>query len=280
MAVTPNLQLVERAVTALFSPAQYGTFNCRHIGSSARRPWSQHAGSEPARGYRGNAADITHHAYGYSNHPQHQIWLRAVYAFLKRNRKRLNIDQLLGPGDAGHDDHIHVSTFPKMRSWWWYKPPCKGGKLHVIHADGSKGTTFGSPPPPPPPGSLDGEVITRATRGPEAEDFQHWLNACGYTDANGKPLVEDGIPGNKTFHAYNQGLAAIQWQAQAAPDEVATTSARDEINKLFGAGGKGEKGDPGPQGDKGLKGVQGVPGVKGDRGPPGPQPTSSTFTYT
>ena len=32
-----------------------------------------------------------------------------------------------------------------MKSNWWYKPPCKGGDLIVVFADGSEGSTFDVP---------------------------------------------------------------------------------------------------------------------------------------
>ncbi len=148
MAATPNCQVVEAAVLVRFPDAQFGRFNCRHIGSNPLRSWSQHAGSEPARKYFGNALDITHKDFGYTVTPAHTAWLRQVYGFLD---SFTIVDQLLGPGDAGHANHVHVSTWPKMKSSPWYRPPCKGGDLVVINEDGTTGDTFGPPPPPPPP---------------------------------------------------------------------------------------------------------------------------------
>ena len=140
MPTTPNCQTIEALVLADFPDAQFGRYNCRHIGSNPLRSWSQHAGSEPDRKYFGNALDITHKDFGYTVTPAHTIWLRKVYGFLRS----LNvIDQLLGPGDAGHANHVHVSTWPKMKSNFWYKPPCKGGALVVIYEDGTTGDTFG-----------------------------------------------------------------------------------------------------------------------------------------
>ncbi len=142
MPTTPNCQTIEALVLADFPDAQFGRYNCRHIGSNPLRSWSQHAGSEPDRKYFGNALDITHKDFGYTVTPAHTIWLRKVYGFLRS----LNvIDQLLGPGDAGHANHVHVSTWPKMKSNFWYKPPCKGGALVVIYEDGTTGDTFDDP---------------------------------------------------------------------------------------------------------------------------------------
>ncbi len=156
MAATPNCQLVETSVLEKFPDARFGRYNCRHIGSNRLRSWSQHAGSEPGREYFGNALDIWHVAHKppgkpSDSSPSHQRWLRQVYFYIRNEFPNL-IDQLLGPGDKAHDNHVHVSTWPKMKSNWWYKPPCKGGKLIVIFPDGSTATTFGTAPPPPPPG--------------------------------------------------------------------------------------------------------------------------------
>ena len=157
MAATPNCQVIESAVLAQFPDARFGRYNCRHIGSNPLRSWSQHAGSE-SNLYFGNALDITHKDFGYNVTPVHTAWLRQVHGFL---RSFVIVDQLLGPGDRGHSDHVHVSTWPKMRSNFWYRPPCKGGKLVVINEDGSKDNTFGDAPPPPPPPILGDDMALR-----------------------------------------------------------------------------------------------------------------------
>ncbi len=150
MAVTPNCRLVETAVLAAFPSARFGKYNCRHIGSNPLRSWSQHAGSEPDRKYFSNALDIWHVDHKPSGRPadsspKHQAWLREVRQFITVTFGSL-IDQMLGPGDnAAHANHVHVSTWPKMKSNWWYKPPCKGGDLIVVFADGSEGSTFDVP---------------------------------------------------------------------------------------------------------------------------------------
>lgn len=143
MTATPHIERIRVAVLQYFPDAIFGLFNCRHISSNPLRSWSQHAGSEPARGYRSNAADIVHADYGYSDSAIHQQWLREVYAFLRAYEAALEVDQLLGPGDKDHDNHVHVSPFPKMFALFAYRPPCKGGELIVVYADGSKGDTFG-----------------------------------------------------------------------------------------------------------------------------------------
>jgi len=163
MSTTPNCQLIEALVLADFPDAQFGRYNCRHIGSNPLRSWSQHAGSEPARKYFGNALDIWHVDHKSSgkpadSSPAHQAWLRKVYGFL---RSLDIVDQLLGVGDKGHDNHVHVSTWPKMKSNFWYKPPCKGGTLVVIYEDDTTGDTFGDTVPPPPPPNKEEEVDYR-----------------------------------------------------------------------------------------------------------------------
>ena len=178
MAATPNCQIVESAVLAEFPHARFGRYNCRHIGSNPLRSWSQHAGSEPDFGYFGNALDITHKDFGYNVTPVHTAWLKQVYGFL---RPLFIVDQLLGPGDAGHGDHVHVSTWPKMKSTFSYKPPCKGGKLVVIYEDGTKGDTFGALAPPPPPPEEE-EMVERSDKADEgmaihAANFQEAIDA-------------------------------------------------------------------------------------------------------
>lgn len=275
MPTTPNCQLIERAVLTEFPDAVFSRYNCRHINSLPRFSWSQHAGSEPPRGYLGNALDIWNR-----NHvdnkgrptatPTHQAWLRKVRAFITLTFGSM-IDQMLGPGDnAAHANHIHTSPFPKMKSNWWYKPPCKGGKLIVIHEDGSTGNTFGTSPPPPPPGNVE-DMVTRSTRGVEAEDFQRFLNSGGYTDADGNSLKTDGVPGNKTFQAWAKALIDIGWPAQTAGDEAASASAIAEVAKLHAP--PGEDGRDGNDGRNGINGADGVDGQDGKDGDPGPQPT-------
>lgn len=159
MAATPNCQVIESAVLAAFPDARFGRHSCRHIGSNPMRSWSQHAASESNK-YFGNALDITHKDHGYNVSAAHTFWLRKVYGFIKSNFPNV-VDQLLGPGDRGHADHVHVSTWPKMKSNWWYRPPCKGGTLVVINENGSKGNTFGDAPSPPPPPTLGDDMALR-----------------------------------------------------------------------------------------------------------------------
>lgn len=171
---TPNGRRAQVAISAVFPPAQYGTYNCRHISSDPMRPWSQHAASEPRYDYYGNALDITHQNYGYSNDPTHQEWLLRVGAWLDDHRSDLSIRQILQPGDPAHSDHVHVDFWPKMKDNWWYIPPCQGGALVVVYADGSTDDTFGNLPPPPPPPE-EGNVLERGDKGNAVENYQKCL---------------------------------------------------------------------------------------------------------
>jgi len=74
------------------------------------------------------------------------------------------------------------------------------------------------------PGGTD-DVITRATKGIEAEDFQRALNSLGLKDASGAVLKVDGVLGDKTFQAYNKGLAELSGVGWPVSNEVATNSA-------------------------------------------------------
>ena len=212
MVATPNCQVVESAVLAAFPHARFGRYNCRHISSNPLRSWSQHAGSEPALKYFGNALDIWHVDHKppgkpSDSSPAHQAWLRQVRGFIMFNFGPL-IDQMLGPGDnAAHANHIHMSTFPKMKSNFWYKPPCKGGDLIVIYEDGTTGNTFGdTPAPPPPPSNMedamwplklnDGKAGTdRAYKNDDVVFVQKRLRRLGQS------LATDGVCGPVTIGA-------------------------------------------------------------------------------
>ncbi len=270
MAATPNCQLIETAVLAAFSDARFGRYNCRHIGSNPLRSWSQHAGSEPALKYFGNALDIVHQDFGYTVTAAHTIWLRQVYGFLRANPLiRDLVDQLLGPGDAGHANHVHVSTWPKMKSNFWYKPPCKGGDLIVIYEDGTTGNTFGdTPPPPPPPSNMedamwplklnDGKSGTdRAYKNDDVVFVQKRLRRLGHV------LATDGICGLVTIATCGKevGLELTNEIGGVAGERLDSNS----IRKLAPEGQKGEQGDLGPQGPQGVKGDSGEGISTGDQ---------------
>ena len=252
MAATPNCQVVEAAVLAAFPDARFGRYNCRHIGSNPLRSWSQHAGSEPDRRYFSNALDIWHVDHKplgkpADSSPAHQTWLRAVRGFITLNYGVL-IDQMLGPGDnKAHANHIHMSTFPKMKSNWWYKPPCKGGTLIVIYEDGTTGDTFGEPLPPIMEDAMwplklnDGKPGTdRAYKNDDVMWVQKRLRRLGQS------LATDGICGPITIAAAAQvtGLALtdeITGEAGERIDSVSITvlapagSSEDEVARLAAA---------------------------------------------
>ena len=277
MAATPNCQAIESAVLGAFPDARFGRYNCRHISSNPLRPWSQHAGSEPALRYFGNALDITHQAFGYNVTPAHTVWLRQVYGFIRLEFPDL-VDQLLGHGDKGHADHVHISTFPKMKSSWWYKPPCKGGDLIVIYEDGTTGDTFGDAPPPPPPPIMedamwplkldDGKPGDRAYKFDDVMYVQKRLRRLGHA------LATDGFCGPVTIET-----CGIEVGLELTDEITGLAGERLESNSIRDLAPEGQQGDKGDKGDPGPTGPHGPIGATGPKGDPGPQPTTSTFGY-
>jgi hypothetical protein len=216
MAGTPNIRILETAILRQFSDARFGRFNCRHISSNPLKSWSQHAGSEPATASYGNALDISHKDHHGKVNPTHTRWLRVVYRYIDQHETELQVDQLLGPGDAGHDNHVHASTWPKMRSVFWYKPPCKGGNLQVQHKDGTPGTTFGAAPPPPPPPSMGDDMAFR--RNDSGFSVQRMQEALLARDSDSLPQWgADADYGAETEAAVNQ------YQLDAGLNQVADT---------------------------------------------------------
>lgn len=282
MAATPNCQIVESAVLVAFPDARFGRYNCRHIGSNPLRPWSQHAGSEPARRYFANALDIWHVDHKPAgkpadSSPAHQTWLRAVRGFITLNYGVL-IDQMLGPGDnAAHANHIHMSTWPKMKSNWWYRPPCRGGTLIVIHEDGTTGNTFGdAPSPPPPPTNMEDDMwplylwdgaddppADSQGRDWKAEDVS-WLQkrVNRLHGILGRPrIATDKVLGPATMAAVGDliNLPLVDVIDGRSGERFGDVS----IRLIAGEGSQGEKGDTG---DAGPQGMTGAPGPQGDPG--------------
>lgn len=270
MPATPNCQQVETLVLERWPHARFGRYNCRHISSNPLRSWSQHAGSEPELGYRGNALDIWHVDHKQpgkppDSSPAHQSWLRLIYAYLSTLNDTF-IDQLLGPGDRAHSNHVHVSTWPKMKSNFWYTPPCKDGELVVIYSDGKIGDTFGPPVPPPPP--------------PTMEDFMA-LRRNDVADAVGKlqkgliawnPLALPEFGADKDYGAETEDwvgqyqdeadFANTQdWQANGVRGVADSVTIAYILSNLADEGAKGDQGDPGPQGPAGPQGAKGDPGA-------------------
>ncbi len=276
MAATPTCQAIETAVLDAFPDARFGRYNCRHIGSNPLRSWSQHAGSEPDLGYFGNALDIWHVDHKppgkpADSSPAHQRWLRKVRAFITLNFSPV-VDQMLGPGDnAAHANHVHVSTWPKMKSNFWYKPPCKGGKLVVINEDGTTGGTFGDTPTPPPPPRLgDDMAFRRNDTGHSITQMQKGL--LGWDSTVLPTFGADGDYGAETEAAVKSYQLAAQLD-QVADTELGVCDGNTHTQLLEyvpdKAGAQGEKGDQGDQGEQGIQGEQGATGPQGATGAPG-----------
>ena len=192
---TPRLERIKAAVSARFPDALFGQFNCRRRNGWN---WSQHAGSEPVRGYRGNAIDIVHKDHGYGDtSPAHQAWLDKVHAYLFANRVALDLNELIWR-KRNHFDHIHTSPYPKLYDAGTYKPPCKGGTLIVVNKDKSRGTTFNVDAPPPPPPTLEDDMaLRRGDRGKAVEEMQRALIAW---DPDALPkFKDDGDYGGETL---------------------------------------------------------------------------------
>ena len=121
--MTPNARRLRDAIAAEFPTATFGVTNCRHIASNRLRPWSQHA--------EGNALDI------WSSVPT----LDDINQWIIDRRQQYDVNNLLWRV-KNHHDHIHVDFWPKLYDRFWYKPPCKGGTLKVVHRDGMIGNVW------------------------------------------------------------------------------------------------------------------------------------------
>ena len=208
MSATPNATRIKVAVLNRFPGAVFGVYNCRHISSNPLKPWSQHAASEPAKGYYGNALDITHRDHGYSSSPLHQAWLRGVAAYLEASN--LNVRQVLSPGDRGHDNHVHVDAWPKMRDNFWYQPPCKGGSLVVVYADGTTGRTFDTPTPPPPPDEEeDIQFIIEALQAQTTAWYQALQDQTGTPGGNPEYWGSDGMAGDPSDQEWEDAAPVL-----------------------------------------------------------------------
>lgn len=207
MAGTPNVERVKRWVRQYWD-VRFSMFNCRPKRSGTG--WSQHAGSEwhdPGTKdylkYKGNAVDI------FGTRTQ----MDAIAEWLVLNAEALGVQQILYRGKsllsgrpiAGHYDHIHCGMWPMMDENLDHKPPCKGGDLKVFYPRGTVPRSAGHfklwpassivvPPDNPDSPEEDMEQMVK--------DIQANLNAAGFTDQNGQPLVVDGVWGAKTKYAH------------------------------------------------------------------------------
>ncbi len=211
MPATPRMQTLSSAVRRRFPDVRsMGVYNPRHIGSKWYNKWSQHAGAEPARGWYGNAWDITspfwymmtdveqrnvRSGHWHQQHPhlplvvtEHYDYMNRVYAFLHASRERFNINELIW-NSPNHFDHLHVSTWPMMANDFWRTHPTKGGPVVTWDRDGTTRNTYYV-------GEEDEMVIQRGDEGKQVKRIQRWLNR-GPT-APEPPLVPDGAFGPLT----------------------------------------------------------------------------------
>lgn len=198
MIGTPHLERLKAAVRAAFPDAIFGQFNCKRRNGWN---WSQHAGSEPAFSYRGNAVDIVHKDHGYGDtSPAHQAWLDQVHALLVVNFVALELNELIWR-KRRHFDHIHTSPWPKMHDAGLYVPPCKGGNLIVVNKDGSRGSTFGDVTPPPPPPTLEVNMLSEGSKGRAVAFYQEAL--MEWDDRALPKFGADGDYGDETVEWVN-----------------------------------------------------------------------------
>jgi len=121
MSPTPNIARIRDRLDLMWPGSlTFQFYNRRHIGSNPLKKWSQHAGSEPERGWYGNAVDIFDPTDSYDS-----ALLDDVHAYLQQNRERLQIRTILWRV-AHHHDHIHCDTWPKLADEFWRRPPPKG----------------------------------------------------------------------------------------------------------------------------------------------------------
>lgn len=92
-------------------------------------------------------------------------------------------------------------------------------------------------------------------------EVQHFLNAAGCPDFEGKTLDEDNIWGPRSASAGKRFFGIV---------EVLEAKLGIKLGHVGPPGPAGPQGIVGPKGDKGVRGPVGPQGTKGDRGDPGP----------
>ncbi len=259
---TPHIDaIVAELVAPAFPGLRFQFYNLRHIGSNILRKWSQHAGSEPARGFYGNAVDI----FGDT------ATLDAVARYLEANRKRLHIRVILYRV-KNHYDHIHCDTWPMMKDSPWYRPPGKGGKL-VTWLDDEKtvSDTFDVEEEP---------VLKQGDHGWAVKRVQEGLNGFISKFAPQlEPLVEDKSYGAKTTAAVKVYQKGDGLPETGNVDGVTMALLMEYVPDWIDAHTGGAQGPPGETGPTGPKGVRGFEGVKGDKGDSAPTPTGVKLIY-
>ena len=277
--MTPNAARCRSEIQRRW-PNPFSVFNCRHIGSNPRRPWSQHAGSQKAPDgtvliYRSNALDVMRLPGDTIAQPGTPHQLDAIYRWLVTNRERLGIRSILWRV-SGHWDHIHVDFHPRMYDAPSYVPPCAGGtRLIVIYPDGTRDDKFVLWSYGDDPGQPEDGMIAKTSPREQIRDLQRMTNGFGYTDENGEPLVTDGVWGPRTQHVVDAMFDALEvnhpdegWGEHVGDDRI-TEPALSAVAAMHAP--------PGPEGERGPRGKRGFKGTPGD---PAPIPTGVTGTLT
>lgn len=196
---TPNIKrMVDRLNLMWPGQLRFEYYSRRHIGRNPLRPWSQHAGSEPARDWYGNAADIFD--------PRDAVdsdLLDEIFLFLNANRSPFRIRTLLWTkrtGHKNHRNHIHVDTWPKMADEWWRRPPPSGPVL-TVETDGTRYDTYATDKPeeadlPFLPLKRGDGTGDREFKRSDVAAIQAMINR-----AYDETLETDGIYGDKTADA-------------------------------------------------------------------------------
>jgi hypothetical protein len=145
-------------------------------------------------------------------------------------------------------------------AWTWRPYSGSNGHLNHVHisvydiADNDDSPWGVSDNPLPPPG-------TEPDMEEWIKDEQENLNAAGFTDYEGKPLVVDGINGKRTKSARLKRDRAAARNPEPGPQ-----------------GPKGDKGATGPAGPAGPAGPQGERGRQGASGVDGKDGKDATLT--
>jgi hypothetical protein len=174
-----------------------GRFSCRNTASGGI---SQHSAY---LGYDSNALDIF--GPGHTSGPEDTAWIQSIVDTLQPELAKWSGRKILWQ-QKDHYDHAHIDFYPMITMKKWCGGPetpawklSNGSLVHSRDPQPENGLYNGDgsepiPPPAIPPG--DDEDMKDYI-----EAQQQNLNAAGFRDQNGNPLVVDGVYGSKTKFA-------------------------------------------------------------------------------